>query len=101
MHVEGVEATTAALVAELPAGGPPIAWVLAGSPCRSIFVPVVVGQHLGHPPRWERLAALTDDHRPVLVAREADLAATLRRPGGSTNRERWQMVADTLGQLGV
>lgn len=46
MHVETAdhqEATTAALVAELPAGGPPVAHVATGSPCRSRWhrLPVV------------------------------------------------------------
>lgn len=37
MHVDGVEATTAAMVAELPEGEPPRARFLLGSPCRSSF----------------------------------------------------------------
>jgi secernin len=40
MHVPGVEATTAAMVAELPAqpGARPVAHLLLGSPCESEFV---------------------------------------------------------------
>ena len=38
MHVEGVEATTAAMVAELPAGGPPRARFATGSPCANPFL---------------------------------------------------------------
>jgi hypothetical protein len=43
MHVEGVESTTAAMVAELTAGGPPRARFLVGSPCRTPFEDVPVG----------------------------------------------------------
>jgi hypothetical protein len=42
MHVEGVEATTASMVAELPAGEPPRVWVAEGSPCRTPFRAVQV-----------------------------------------------------------
>ena len=44
MHVDGVEATTAAMVAELPAGGPPRARFLVGSPCRTPFEDVPLPQ---------------------------------------------------------
>ncbi len=46
MHVdtrEHQEATTAALVAELPVGGPPVAHVTTGSPCRSAWHRIPVG----------------------------------------------------------
>ena len=33
MHVPGVESTTASMIAELPAEGAPVAWMLLGSPC--------------------------------------------------------------------
>jgi len=48
MHVDDVEATTASMVVSLsePSAGPPVAWCLLGSPCTSVFVPVVVGQPL-------------------------------------------------------
>jgi secernin len=49
MHVEleGIEeATTASMVAELPADGPPVAHVAMGSPCRTPFTTVVVGEPL-------------------------------------------------------
>ncbi len=42
MHVEGVEVTTASMVAELPAGAAPTAWCAMGRPCRTAYVPVVV-----------------------------------------------------------
>ncbi len=43
MHVDGVEATTASMVAELPAGAPPRARFSTGSPCTAALVPVEVG----------------------------------------------------------
>jgi len=69
MHVRDFEATTASMVAELvEAGeGPGRAWVALGSPCASVFVPVLlpgVGQPgavapaLGSDSLWRRFAAL-------------------------------------------
>jgi hypothetical protein len=46
MHVDGVEATTASMVAELPAQAPPRARFSTGSPCTATFVPVEVGAPL-------------------------------------------------------
>ena len=106
MHVDGLEATTAAVVAELaPGGAPPVARFLLGSPCRSVFVPVVVGLPLGAPPAWERFAALTDEHRPALDRLEADLDAMLGALVGSWdeswNVQAWARVTATLDALGV
>ncbi len=56
MHVEGVEVTTAAMVAELPVGQPPRGWFSLGSPCRSVYVPLLVESTDGFPP-WEHFAA--------------------------------------------
>ncbi|MFP5321666.1 MAG: peptidase U34, partial [Acidimicrobiia bacterium] len=56
MHAPEQE-TTASVVAPLPAEGPRIAHVLLGHPCRSMYVPVVVGEPLGSVPAWERFAA--------------------------------------------
>jgi hypothetical protein len=106
MHVGGLEATTAAVVAELAPGGvPPVARFLLGSPCRSVFVPVVVGLPLGDPPPWERFAALTDEHRPALDRLEADLDAALAAGAGAWNAtcnvQAWEHVTATLDSLGV
>jgi hypothetical protein len=38
MHVEGVEETTAAMVAELPEGASPRVWFAEGSPCQNPFL---------------------------------------------------------------
>jgi hypothetical protein len=37
MHVDGDEATTSSVIAELPAGRPPVAWMLTGSPCQHLY----------------------------------------------------------------
>ena len=39
-----VEDTTASMIAELRPGGPAVAWVLVGHPCRHDYVEVVVGE---------------------------------------------------------
>ncbi len=56
MHVDGVEETTASMVAELPADGPPVAHVLVGSPCLNEYVRVEVGRPF-EPIRWENRRA--------------------------------------------
>jgi hypothetical protein len=82
-----------------------VARFLLGSPCRSVFVPVVVGLPLGHPPAWERFAALTDEHRQVLDRLEADLDAMFGALVGSWdeswNVQAWARVTATLDALGV
>lgn len=72
MHAGEIEATTASIVADLPGDDrPALARVLLGSPCESMYVPVVVGQPLDEPvthqPRDDRLEA------------ELERAATARR----------------------
>src|SRR5207244_3222526 len=75
MHVDGVEATTAAVIADLPTAGPPVGRFLLGSPCSSVFVPVVVGPPLGDPPPWEAFADLDPTRRPALDELERGLWA--------------------------
>lgn len=98
MHAGDEQATTAGIVAGLPATGPRIAHVVLGRPCRSLFVPVVVGQPLGDVPAWERFAALGDDLRPILDELEARLAADVRAEPG-WNEEAWRRVHDVLDQV--
>jgi hypothetical protein len=101
MHVEGIEATTAAIVAELPpAPARPVAHLLLGSPCRSIFVPVVVGQPLGPVPAWERFAALGPEHRDALDALEAELARDVT-DDPAWNAHAWQRVSTLLPDTGA
>lgn len=102
MHA-GDEATTAGIVAELPSDQPPVAHVVLGQPCSSLFVPVVVGEALGPVPRWSELAALADRaaRDPDLVvelrALEASLAAELRIDP-AWNAEAWSRVRDLLSR---
>jgi hypothetical protein len=99
MHVRDVEATTASVVAELGGTGPPRAHVLLGSPCTSIYVPIVVGPPLGEPPEWDRFAAFTAAHRPVLDELEARLAAEFEA-GGAGDGSAWhRYVWVTVGDL--
>jgi len=97
MHVDGVEATTAAVVATLPVTAPPVARLLLGSPCTSVFVPVVVGPPLGDPPPWERFAALDASWRPRLDALESALWADLDPSDPGWNAEAWRRVGSALG----
>lgn len=84
--------TTASMVAEL--GGAVVAWCLLGSPCRSVYVPVLVGAPLGPVPAWERFAALTDADRPDLDALETWLVTT--RPAAHL---AWAQVRQTLDRI--
>ena len=87
--------TTAAMVVALPAAGPRLAHVSLGHPCRSVFVPVVVGEPLGAVPAWERFAALSASARDDLDALEAELAADAR-PEPGWNDEAWRRVGEIL-----
>jgi hypothetical protein len=98
MHAPG-QHTTASVVAELPAAGHRIAHVALGHPCRSIYVPLVVGAPLGEPPAWERAAGLPAAARDVLAPLEAALAAEVR-PDPAWNAEAWARVTDALDRLG-
>ena len=39
MHVDHEEATTASMIARLPTGARPTAWMLTGSPCQENYTP--------------------------------------------------------------
>lgn len=76
MHAGDVEATTASIVVEL--GDRPLAHVLLGSPCSSVYVPLSVGRSIGEPLEWGRFARLSPECRPELDALEASLLADVR-----------------------
>ncbi|MCU1453725.1 MAG: hypothetical protein JWN46_1871 [Acidimicrobiales bacterium] len=104
MHVPGVEATTASMVARLPApaDGPPAAWFLLGSPCRSLYVPVVVGAPVGGVPPWERFAQLRAADRAALDRLEAALDDRFASGAGPAwNAAAWSAVARALDALAV
>ncbi len=72
--------------------------MVLGQPCRSIFVPVVVGEPLGDVPAWERFDALPESAHDRLRALEADLAAEVR-PDRGWNAEAFARVAAFLDQV--
>jgi hypothetical protein len=93
MHVDGLEATTASLVTALPADDTPLARFLLGSPCRSVYVPLLVGQPFTAPPAGiaDALAAVD---RAALDDLEAALdAAVSSGVGPGWNDEAWRRVA--------
>jgi hypothetical protein len=100
MHVPDVEATTAALIAELPSGPRPRVHVLLGSPCNSVFVPLFVGRALGEPVAWERFAALGPQHRGALEVLERGLLADAS-DDDDWAAEAWGRVDRSLAGLGV
>ena len=95
-----VEATTAAVVAELPGSGRPVARFLLGSPCTSVFVPVVVGHPLGQPPAWDRFARLGPEHRSVLDDLEGALEDDCT-DDPAWNAEAWRRVTAVLDRLAI
>ena len=100
MHVPDIEATTAAMVAELPFAGRPLLHCSAGSTCSSLFVPIYVGRPLGEPIAWERFARLTPSHRPALAELESELAVDVVDDDAWAS-EMWRRVGAALDELGV
>jgi hypothetical protein len=101
MHVPDYMVTTAGMVAELPGPFPsrrPLAHVCLGSPCRSIFVPVVVGRALGDPPPWSRFADLEPDARARFAPLEDELAADAPALADRDEwaRDAWRRVDESL-----
>ena len=99
MHVDGVEVTTAAMIA--PLGDPhrhPVRFLL-GSPCTSVYVPLFVHHPLGVPVRWERVAALRPEDRAAIDDLEAGLEADAR-DDDEWSFEAWRRVDRTLQALG-
>lgn len=105
MHVPGDQETTAALVAELRPDQPALVRVALGSPCRSVYVPLVVGRPLGEPPSWARWsaggAALAPDERAALEAElEADGVAGGRADTDGWAAEAWSRLRATWDRGG-
>ena len=108
MHVDGVEATTAAVIASLPSdeASRPVARLLLGSPCTSVFVPLVVGRSIGEPIDAGRFLALrtrtgaNPDVRPQLDELERSLALDVTDDDEWAD-EAWRRVDDALRALGV
>jgi dipeptidase len=102
MHVDGVESTTASMIADLRTGagaGTGLVRLLLGSPCTSVYVPLHVHRSLGVPVRWDRLASLPPDARPALDDLEASLEADVR-DDDEWAFEAWRRVDRVLAALG-
>ncbi len=106
LHLTGVQATTASMVASLPRlpgpAQPVRAWVALGSPCASVFIPLfpfdpaapdaaVVPAELGRPETWARFAAL---RARLEAARAQDPAAADALL--DVMAERWAALEDDL-----
>jgi dipeptidase len=94
MHLRGDVATTAAMVAELPADGEPgRAWVAVGSPCVSVFVPVfppsIVPPELATPALWHRFERLRQR-----VEDDGDALAEVRAATAPLEAELWAEAED-------
>lgn len=113
-HLRGILATTASMVAELPADPetPMRVWAALGSPCASVYVPVDVAADgtgvpaaMSEPATWARFAALRDrveDNPAALEAVRAVLGpteASLWAPDGAV--DPWPAVDAALTRLGV
>ncbi len=100
MHLRDYQATTASMVAELPADPDATlrAWVALGSPCASVYVPVFpplgVPPELGRPESWLRFAALRDRVEAVPEA-----LAVVRGQLDGVEAELWDR-ADRAHQTG-
>ena len=92
MHA-GVEATTASMVVDFP-----VAHLLLGSPCSSVYVPLHVGRSVGSPVEWERFAALDPSARAALDELEAGLVADVR-DDDAWAPEAWRRVDECLREL--
>jgi secernin len=95
MHLRDYQATTASMVAELPADAeaPMRAWMALGSPCVSIYVPVfppaLVPRELAAPATWARFAALRDR-----VEADPDALAPTRAALAGVETELWDSADD-------
>jgi hypothetical protein len=109
MHVRGLCVTAASMITELPRGiaeGAPIrAWVAAGSPCSSIYVPAFPRSAAGPPPFvppelcTEELWHAADALRQRVEDDPAALA-DIRVLLGPVEDELWGEADDVLGQPG-
>jgi len=107
MHVRGVVVTTASMIAELPTdvaeGAPLRAYVAAGSPCASIYVPAFPRTAAGPPPFVPvELSGEELWHAAAAVGRyvEADPHAlpVIRETLTPVEDELWAEADDVLGE---
>jgi hypothetical protein len=105
MHVRGVVATTASMIADLPAdvaeGAPLRVYVAAGSPCVSIYVPAFPRTAAGPPPfvpvelsgeeLWQAAAALRQS-----IQADSDALPVIRETLTPVEDELWAEAQDVL-----
>jgi hypothetical protein len=95
MHVRGVQATTASMIAALGDGNePPRAWVCLGSPCVGVYVPVFIDAYateLSDDAQWERFARLRDR-----VDADASELEGIRRALSEVESELWDSADDVM-----
>ncbi len=98
MHLRNWEATTGAMITELPADPEATlrAWVALGNPCVSVFVPVFPPDPgppaLAESATWaafDRLKRLAEDAADEDPARGVDVLATIRAHLGPLERALW------------
>lgn len=97
MHVDGEQVTAASIVADL-SSSPIEVRVAAGSPCRSVFVPLAVGA-VGTPVPWERFASLPAEAAAPLRELEHQLEHDADPTDPSWPDEAWRRVAGTLDRV--
>jgi dipeptidase len=105
MHVRGFMATTSSMVAELPAdpSAPRRAWVATGSPCVSVFVPVLFGpgpqaavpDALGDEQLWHDVATLR-----TRVEGDPEAMAAIRGVLDPIEAELWEEADALSGEPG-
>jgi secernin len=99
MHLRDYQATTASIVADLPADpdAVPRAWVALGSPCASVYVPVfpphLVPPELRQPATWKRFAALRDR-----IESDPDALASIRARLAPVEAELWDRADTAVGR---
>lgn len=103
-HLRGYQATTSSMIAALPAeaGMPVRAWAAPGSPCVSVYLPLllsgeeaVVPAVLGDETVWHRLAGLRDR---VEGPEGADAIAAVRSVLDPIEAELWEEAASIPGE---
>jgi secernin len=114
MHVRGYQATAASMIAELPVDPDEAAraWVALGSPCASVYVPILlsgdVPSELAAVATWERFDRLRQhvesDPGALRSVRErlGPLEARLWRVADDGDgADSWNHIAGALDELGV
>ena len=98
MHVRGIQATTASMIAELRSDDAPArVWLALGSPCVSVYVPAflsAVPVELADEAQWRRFARLRDR-----VEADADELAVVQTVLSRVEAELWG-EADELAVAG-